>query len=128
MSPKDTQFKNSANNSRIYPGGDNSDMNCCGLFSTVTDVDTAEAETGAISREETQEKLSLVTGKPVKKIFDEPKSTSTYEVEGPLANATAEGIRLSNLRRERIMKTKPVDGIVQSISTNMYGESPQHCV
>mmetsp|Transcript_99312 Transcript_99312/g.195043 ORF Transcript_99312/g.195043 Transcript_99312/m.195043 type:complete len:136 (+) Transcript_99312:60-467(+) len=117
------KFKNSSNTARIFPDitpdGQDNEMNCCGLFSKES------LATETISREETEERLGLVSGKPVRKVFNESNVLSSSGMEGPLTNATEEGLRLSQLRRERIMQTKPVDSIGGSVSSNMFQNQNQ---
>ncbi len=53
-------------------------------------------------------------------VRERKKETRRRKITGEFAAATMEGLRLSELRKSRIMNTKPVDAKDSSCSTNMF--------
>lgn len=100
------------NSSQIYPELKNSQMGC--LLSSSADVTVADEELG--------EGAGLVNEATLKLKHKADGTIVFQETVGPLstATATAEGLRLSELRRNRIMQTKPADTTAPTVTSNMF--------
>jgi hypothetical protein len=102
-------------NSKIYPESC-SDMGCCcGLcvtrsHSTVAGNEADNTEGMSLIHESNARNYATKGGDSI--ILD--------ETVAPMNNATAEGHRLSELRRQRILQTKPLDGAVPTSTSNMF--------
>lgn len=105
---------------KVFPTEFQKDMDCCGLCSARTH------DSGGID-ERDGENLDLITEVSLKRKTTESKSITVAEVSGPIASATLEGQRLSNLRQSRILNTKPINATAPSCSTNMY-RSPKDSI
>jgi hypothetical protein len=107
------KFAGISSSPKVYPTEDQKDMDCCGICSSRTQ-DSSGIE------ERDGENLDLITEVSLKRKTAESKSITIMEVSGPIANATLEGQRLSNLRQSRILNTKPINTTAPTCSTNMF--------
>lgn len=87
-------------------------MDCCGMFSSRTDA------TGVGDND--LEGATLIDEKMTKKGDKYGTVVVFDDTIGPLNDATAEGLRLSEIRRKRILQSKPPDVVVSTVTPNMF--------